>query len=96
VGKCAIFCKIAYRWILQKKVAANSALTKAGYAFWHAALNARGWLAPNWPKAFGGSALCVMQRSILDKEYAQAHTPRMVPFGIALLGPVLMEFGNDA
>ncbi|MEO1363675.1 MAG: acyl-CoA dehydrogenase family protein, partial [Pseudomonadota bacterium] len=40
---------------LAEKVRLGRDLTKAEMEGWHATLNARGWLAPNWPKAFGGA-----------------------------------------
>ncbi|PIL13624.1 acyl-CoA dehydrogenase [Puniceibacterium antarcticum] len=81
---------------LSDKVAGGKRLTKADYEEWHAILNERGWLAGNWPKEFGGGALDAVQRHIFEEETTSAHAPRIVPFGIAMLGPVLQKFGNDA
>lgn len=63
---------------------------------WHAKLNARGWLAPNWPKRFGGAQWNAVQRNIFEEECAMAYSPRIVPFGLSMLGPVLQNFGSEA
>ncbi|MFC6688191.1 acyl-CoA dehydrogenase family protein [Jhaorihella thermophila] len=72
----------------------NGRLTKQDMENWHAALNARGWLAQNWPKEFGGAAWNAVQRHIFEEEAAMADAPRIVPFGLSMLAPVLMKFGS--
>ena len=69
-------------------------LTKAEYEEWHATLGERGWLAGNWPVEFGGAGWTAIQRHIFEEESALAHAPRVVPFGLAMLGPVLQKFGS--
>jgi alkylation response protein AidB-like acyl-CoA dehydrogenase len=68
---------------------------KADLEEWHAILNARGWLANHWPEEWGGTGWSVIERFIFDTEAALAHTPRVVPFGVNMLGPVLIEYGSD-
>lgn len=79
---------------LAQKVRLHKELTKAEIEQWHAILNARGWLAGNWPRAFGGAGWTPMQRHIFEEECALAHAPRILPFGVAMLGPVLQKFGS--
>ncbi len=81
---------------LSDKVAGGKRLTKADYEEWHAILNERGWLAGNWPQEHGGTGWDAVQRHIFEEETTRAHAPRIVPFGLAMLGPVLQKFGNDA
>ena len=81
---------------LSDKVRRGLRLTKQDYEDWHAILNARGWLGVNWPVEHGGTGWDAVQRHIFEEETTAAHAPRIVPFGIAMLGPVLMAFGNDA
>ncbi|WP_299283916.1 acyl-CoA dehydrogenase family protein [uncultured Tateyamaria sp.] len=76
------------------KVAKGIELGKDDMERWHAILNARGWLAPNWPKSFGGAEWNAVQRHIFDTEAAAANAPRIVPFGLSMLGPVLQKFGS--
>jgi len=78
------------------KVRMGRELTKPDMERWHAILNARGWLAQNWPSAFGGAEWSAVQRHIYDVEAAAAHAPRIVPFGLSMLGPVLQKFGSKA
>ena len=70
-------------------------LTKEDMEGWHAALNARGWLAANWPKKFGGAEWNAVQRHIFEEEAAAANAPRIVPFGLSMLAPVLQKFGSQ-
>ena len=77
-----------------RKVRLHHDLTKAEMEGWHAKLQSRGWLAGNWPKEFGGAGWTAIQRHIFEEESALAHAPRVVPFGLAMLGPVLQKFGS--
>ncbi len=79
---------------LSDKVRAGSTLGKQDHERWHAILQARGWLAINWPKAFGGAEWNAVQRHIFEEECARAYAPRVVPFGLTMLGPVLQKFGS--
>ena len=72
----------------------HDGLTKEDMEQWHATLNARGWLAQNWPVEFGGAAWNAVQRHIFEEEAARADAPRIVPFGLSMLAPVLMKFGS--
>ena len=64
-------------------------------AAWEAKLGAKGWLAYNWPEEYGGPGWSATQRYIFDEERALAGAPGSSPFGLAMLGPVLMHYGND-
>lgn len=77
-----------------QKVRTGRELTKAEMEGWHATLHARGWLAQNWPKSHGGAEWTAVQRFIYEEEAARASAPRIVPFGLSMLAPVLMEFGS--
>ena len=81
---------------LTEKVRLGQCLEKEDYEFWHAKLSERGWLATTWPKRFGGTEWDAVKRYIFEEECALAHAPRIVPFGLAMLGPVLQKFGSNA
>ncbi|MDJ0824141.1 MAG: acyl-CoA dehydrogenase family protein [Rhodobacter sp.] len=81
---------------LSDKVRTGAELTKADMEAWHAILNAKGWLATTWPKEFGGPGWTPVQRHIFEEECCRAFAPRVVPFGLNMLGPVLMRFGTPA
>jgi alkylation response protein AidB-like acyl-CoA dehydrogenase len=78
------------------KVKAGQRLSKADQDEWHAILNERGWLANHWPEAHGGPGWGAVEKFIFDTECALAGGPRIVPFGVNMLGPVLIKFGNEA
>ncbi|RST31125.1 pimeloyl-CoA dehydrogenase large subunit [Sphingomonas ginkgonis] len=80
---------------LSDKVRKGQHLTKSDMEEWHAILNARGWLANHWPVEWGGTGWTVMQRFIFETETALAHAPRVVPFGLSMLAPVLIRFGSE-
>lgn len=63
---------------------------------WHKALFEKGWIAPAWPKEYGGPGWTEMQRYIFASECASAHAPLLAPFGTTMCGPVLMKFGTPA
>ena len=79
---------------LSAKVKARKHLSKDDMERWHAILNEKGWLAPNWPKEFGGAEWNAVQKHIFEEETARAGSPRIVPFGLSMLAPVLQKFGS--
>ncbi len=80
---------------ISEKTRLGKRMTKAEMEDWHAILNARGWLAVNWPKAYGGAEWNAVERQIFEEEACLAHAPRLVPFGLTMLAPVLLAFGNE-
>jgi alkylation response protein AidB-like acyl-CoA dehydrogenase len=81
---------------LTNKVRGGQRLTKADLEEWHALLDARGWLANHWPKEYGGPGWNAVQKFIFEHDCALAYAPRIVPFGVNMLGPVLIKYGNEA
>ena len=81
---------------LSNKVAEGQHLSKADMEEWHAVLNERGWLANHWPEEYGGPGWSAVEKFIFENESAIAHAPRIVPFGVNMLGPVLIKYGNEA
>ncbi|MEX3900163.1 acyl-CoA dehydrogenase family protein [Paraburkholderia sp. BR10954] len=81
---------------LAGKVHAGRRLTRDDMAEWHAILNAQGWLANHWPKEYGGPGWNAVQKFIFENECALAGAPRVVPFGVNMLGPVLIRYGSEA
>ncbi len=63
---------------------------------WELKLGAKGWLAYTWPKEYGGPGWTATQRYIFETERALAGAPPSSPFGLAMLGPVLMHYGTEA
>jgi len=63
---------------------------------WQKILHQRGWAAPNWPTEWGGPGLDPTSRFILTEELELAGTPPLSPFGLSMVGPLLMQFGTAA
>ena len=80
---------------LADKVKAGQRLSKADQQEWHDILNARGWLANHWPEQYGGPGWTAVQKFIFDTESAIAGGPRIVPFGVNMLGPVLIKYASE-
>jgi len=81
---------------LSDKVRGGLRLTRADMIEWHAILNERGWLANHWPEQYGGPGWTAVEKFIFEHECALAFAPRIVPFGVNMLGPVLIKYGNEA
>ncbi|MFT4099772.1 MAG: acyl-CoA dehydrogenase family protein [Burkholderiaceae bacterium] len=61
---------------------------------WHKILHARGWSAPAWPKEYGGTGWSIEQRYIFAEEYAKRRLPPLLPNGLQMVGPLLMQLGT--
>jgi alkylation response protein AidB-like acyl-CoA dehydrogenase len=62
---------------------------------WKDKFCARGWPTPTWPSEYGGGGLSKDEARVLAEEMGAIGTNSPVGgFGIAMLGPVLLEFGN--
>jgi alkylation response protein AidB-like acyl-CoA dehydrogenase len=81
---------------IASKVRNGQHLTRDDMAQWHAILNEKGWLANHWPKEYGGPGWSAVQKFNFENECASAAAPRIVPFGVNMLGPVLIKYGNEA
>jgi acyl-CoA dehydrogenase len=64
---------------------------------WLDAMAGRGWTVPDWPSDYGGGGLSPAETKILKQEMARigARNPLM-SFGISMLGPALLKYGNEA
>ncbi|MEL7379641.1 MAG: acyl-CoA dehydrogenase family protein [Pseudomonadota bacterium] len=63
---------------------------------WHKIVAEQGWVAPYWPVEYGGTGWSPVQQYIFDEEAMLAGAPRLRPFGLKMLGPVLIRYGSDA
>jgi alkylation response protein AidB-like acyl-CoA dehydrogenase len=80
---------------LREKIANYDELTREDLLRWNAILARQGWVAPAWPKEWGGTGWSVVQRYIFEEECGYAGTPPLIPFGLSMCGPVLLKFGTD-
>ena len=61
---------------------------------WQAILHKKGWVAPTWPKEFGGTGWSEAERHIFASECARAGAPSLSPMGLRMVAPVIMHFGT--
>jgi alkylation response protein AidB-like acyl-CoA dehydrogenase len=80
---------------LKDKVASYAHLSKVDLLRWHKILAKIGWVAPAWPKEWGGTGWNVVQRYIFEEELGYAGAPPLIPFGLAMCAPVLLRFGTE-
>ena len=80
---------------IRAKMKGGKRLVKDDYFRWHQALSKRGWLATNWPKEYGGPGWTPVQKHIFDEECYSAGAPRILPFGVNMVAPVIMKFGSQ-
>jgi alkylation response protein AidB-like acyl-CoA dehydrogenase len=83
-----------YPKVLRGKQDEGDELSKEDHLSWHKALAKKGWIAPAWPKEYGGPGWTPTQRFIWSEETARADCIRIMPFGITMVGPVIYTFGT--
>jgi alkylation response protein AidB-like acyl-CoA dehydrogenase len=81
---------------LKERVASYTHLSKDDLLRWHRILAKQGWVAPAWPKEWGGTGWNVVQRYIFEEELGYAGAPPLVPFGLTMCAAVLLRFGTEA
>ena len=62
---------------------------------WHRALYEKGWVAPHWPKEVGGTGWDATRRFVFNEEIELSGAPILSPFGLAMVGPLIIQFGSD-
>jgi alkylation response protein AidB-like acyl-CoA dehydrogenase len=79
---------------IRDKVASGIHLSRDEHVLWQRTLHARGWGGPGWPKEFGGPGWSKVEQYIFEEECALGGAPRLIPFGMKMVAPVIMAFGN--
>jgi alkylation response protein AidB-like acyl-CoA dehydrogenase len=80
---------------IREKTRRGVSLAREDYVTWQKLLNERGWMAPGWPAEEGGTGWTPVERYLFDEEMARGGTPRVVPFGVSMVAPVIIAFGSD-
>ncbi len=62
---------------------------------WREKLSKKGWIAPAWPKEYGGAGLGVMEQFIMNEEFAEARVMNVGGMGTSMIGPTLIIHGNE-
>ena len=81
---------------IQHKILNGLILEKDDYLRWQRALHAQGWGGTGWRPEFGGTGWNAVQQYIFEEECAAAGAPRLIPFGVKMVAPVIMAFGSPA
>lgn len=63
---------------------------------WHRILHAKGWVAPAWPREYGGTGWDLTRRYIWSTETTLAGAPSLAPMGLGMCGPMLIGYGTEA
>lgn len=63
---------------------------------WLQRMSKKGWTAPDWPVEYAGGGLNREQVKILKQEMVRIKArPALYSFGIHMLGPALLKYGNE-
>ena len=89
------FAQSAVPAAIRRKVEMGLRLAKEDYVAWQKILYDKGWIAPAWPAEEGGSGWTALQRFLFEEELGLAGAPPVIPFGLKMVGPVLLAFGTD-
>ena len=79
---------------LREKAAVDGSFTHHEIMEWHRILARKGWAAPHWPVEHGGPGLDVTSRFILTEELELSGAPTVSPFGLFMVGPLIIQFGT--
>src|ERR1700678_361332 len=79
---------------IRDKVLDGREVSRDDYLAWQRRLYEHGWGGVNWPLQFGGTGWNAVQQFIFEEESALAGAPRLIPFGLKKVAPVLMAFGS--
>jgi pimeloyl-CoA dehydrogenase large subunit len=81
---------------IRKKMVEGRHLEKDDIVRWQRILNEKGWAVPHWPEEWGGRNWTPVQQYIFQDELQQAPAPAPLPFGVSMVGPVIIAFGSEA
>ncbi len=74
----------------------NTKFASEPQRLWFERMRDKGWTVPDWPKQYGGGGLDGAEAKVLREEMARIGArPPLSSFGIWMLGPALLKYGND-
>jgi alkylation response protein AidB-like acyl-CoA dehydrogenase len=73
----------------------DDAATQTALKEWRGAVGKQGWIAPHWPKEYGGAGMTVTEQFVYNEEMANARAPMLGGSGVGMLGPVLIRYGTE-
>jgi alkylation response protein AidB-like acyl-CoA dehydrogenase len=81
---------------IRETIEAGERVNRDHMVRWQKILHAKGWGAAGWPTEWGGPGWDPIHQNIFEEEAALAGAPRQLPFGLRMVAPVLMKFGDEA
>ena len=90
------FLRTALPESIRRKMIEGRRLAKEDWVGWQRILNAKGWAVPHWPVEWGGTNWSPVRQYIYREELQQAPAPDPLPFGVNMVGPVIIAFGSEA
>jgi len=81
---------------IRRKMVEGRKLGKEDIVDWQRILNKKGWAVPHWTKEWGGTGWTPVKQYIFLDEMQQAPAPSPLQFGVYMVGPVIIAFGNEA
>ncbi|HXP77500.1 MAG TPA: pimeloyl-CoA dehydrogenase large subunit [Stellaceae bacterium] len=81
---------------IRRKMVEGRHLGKQDIVRWQRILNDKGWAVPHWPVEWGGTGWSSTQQYVFQEEMQQAPAPQPLPFGVNMVGPVIIAFGSEA
>jgi alkylation response protein AidB-like acyl-CoA dehydrogenase len=65
---------------------------------WRKKVAEKGWVAPAWPKEYGGAGMTIMEQFIYNLESARMRAPAPILIGglaVAVIGPTIIIYGTE-
>ena len=82
--------------LTKKKIEEGHHISKEDMLEWQNKLYEKGWIAPGWPKEYGGTGWSVSQRYIFNSACGDACAPDgEYSFGVTMIGPVIIKYGTQ-
>jgi alkylation response protein AidB-like acyl-CoA dehydrogenase len=79
---------------LALKIKLGLRLDKSDIVGWQKILYAKGWFAGAWPTTFGGQGWELRRQLIFSQESVLQYAPMVMPYGVNMVGPVIIHFGS--
>lgn len=84
-------CNLSFHWEDAHEIYATEDADS-----WRKVMATKGWIAPTWPKEYGGGGLNTEEAQVLAQEMGRLKaTPASSGMGLAMIGPTLLEFGTE-
>ncbi len=75
----------------------NTKFSSEPQRLWFERMRDKGWTVPDWPREYGGGGLSAAEHKVLRAEMGRIGArPPLSSFGIWMLGPALLKYGNEA